>query len=133
MTAPLFPSPSDDKKALEHGDRLTPKFGPDGLITAVVQDVADNAVLMVAHVNAEALANTLETGDAWFWSRSRKKLWRKGETSGHTLRVEELRIDCDQDCVLMRVTPAGPSCHTGARTCFYRVADGAVLRAERDD
>ena len=118
--------PVDD---IEQGIALAPRFDAAGLATAVVQDVADGTVLMVAHMNAEALARTMETGEAWFWSRSRGRLWKKGETSGHVLRVEELRIDCDQDAVLVRAVPAGPACHTGARSCFYRcIEDGRLVR-----
>ena len=91
-----------------------------GLIPAVVQDARDGQVLMVAWMNAEALQLTRSTGLAHFWSRSRGKLWRKGETSGNTMQVQEIRIDCDADTVLLRVLPAGPACHTGERSCFYR-------------
>ena len=93
-------------------------FGADGLIPAVVQDRASGDILMVAYANAEALAKTASTGQAHFWSRSRKALWRKGDTSGHTLAVASMRKDCDGDAVLMTVDPAGPACHTGSRTCF---------------
>ncbi len=93
-------------------------FDASGLIPVVVQDRASGDVLMVAHANALALARTAETGLAHFWSRGRGALWRKGQTSGHTLRVREVRADCDRDCLLMIVEPAGPACHTGSRTCF---------------
>ena len=93
-------------------------FGADGLIPAVVQDRGSGDVLMVAYTNAEALALTARTGQAHFWSRSRKALWRKGETSGNTLAVASMHADCDGDAVLMVVDPAGPACHTGSRTCF---------------
>lgn len=93
-------------------------FDPGGLVTVVVQDHASGDVLMVAYANAEALARTAETGLAHFWSRRRQTLWRKGETSGHELRVRELRADCDGDALLMVVDPVGPTCHTGMRTCF---------------
>ncbi len=99
------------------------KFDSQGLITAVVQDVADGAVLMVAWMNAEALARTRETGQAWFWSRSRQELWHKGATSGNVLHVREILIDCDGDTLLVRVSPTGPACHTGARTCFFTSID----------
>ena len=79
---------------------------------------------MVAHMNADALAKTLETGDAWFWSRSRGRLWKKGESSGHVLKVAEIRVDCDQDALWLRVHPAGPACHTGSVRCFYRRVEG---------
>lgn len=106
---------------IEEGTRLLPKFDADGLITAVATDAATGEVLMVAHMNAEALAKTIATGDAHYYSRSRKKLWRKGEESGHTQRVIEIRVDCDQDAVWLRVEQTGPgACHTGRRSCFYR-------------
>lgn len=94
-------------------------FDDRGLITAVVQDAQTLEVLMVAWMNAEALQLTQTTGEAWFWSRSRQALWHKGATSGHVLRVLEIRADCDQDTLLLRVDPAGPACHTGARSCFF--------------
>lgn len=97
-----------------------PKFDGAGLITAICVDVNDGAILMVAFMNEESLALTRETGFAHFWSRSRQSLWKKGESSGNMLKVEELLVDCDQDCLLVRVQPAGPACHTGRRTCFYR-------------
>jgi phosphoribosyl-AMP cyclohydrolase len=97
------------------------KYDERGLLTAVVQDATTLEVLMVAWVNAEALRLTLETGQAWFWSRSRRKLWRKGATSGHVLQVRQVRADCDGDTLLMLVDPAGPVCHTGAPSCFFNV------------
>lgn len=116
----------------ETGTALAPKYDAAGLITAVVTDHASGELLMVAHMNAEALERTIASGEAVFWSRSRQSLWRKGETSGNVLRVEELRIDCDQDAVWLRVIPAGPACHTGARSCFYRrIVDGQLGRDER--
>ena len=100
---------------------LTPRFDANGLVTAVVTDAASGEVLMVAHMNAEALQKTIESGEAWYFSRSRKALWKKGETSGHLQRVVELRIDCDQDAVWLRVEQqGGGACHTGRRSCFYR-------------
>lgn len=114
----------------EAGPDLNPKYDAAGLITAVATDATTGEVLMLAHMNAEALAATLESGEATFWSRSRGKLWKKGETSGHVLRVVELRIDCDQDAVWLRVDPAGPACHTGARSCFYRRIEGGRLVAD---
>ena len=112
----------------ETGTTLDPNWDGDGLITGVVTDAASGAVLMVAHLNAEALARTQATGDAHFWSRSRQRLWKKGETSGNVLRVVELRIDCDQDAVWIKAEPAGPACHTGAASCFYRVvADNDLI------
>ena len=107
---------------------LDPKYDAAGLITAVATDLS-GALLMVAHMNADALAATLETGEATFWSRSRARLWKKGETSGHVLKVRELRVDCDQDAIWMRVDPMGPACHTGEPSCFYRVVrDGRLQR-----
>ena len=96
------------------------RFDANGLVTAVAQDARTGEVLMVAHMNQDALRRTLETGEAWYWSRSRGKLWRKGEQSGHTQRVAAAEADCDGDAVLLRVDPAGPACHTGHRSCFYR-------------
>lgn len=104
----------------ETGLTLDPKYDAAGLVTAVVQDRASGAVLMVAHMDAEALALTRSTGEAHFRSRSRGRIWRKGETSGNVLRVAELQIDCDQDAVLVIADPAGPACHTGRANCFYR-------------
>ena len=104
----------------ETGLALDPKFDANGLVTAVVTDTADGAVLMVGHMNAEALAKSRETGQAVFFSRSRQRLWQKGESSGHYLRIIEMRIDCDQDAVWIIAKPEGPTCHTGERSCFYR-------------
>jgi phosphoribosyl-AMP cyclohydrolase len=121
MTASVF-AVRTDEEAIETGTALMPKFDGDGLIVAIVVDAASGEVLMVAHMNAEALARTIETGEAWFWSRSRQKFWRKGEESGNTLNVAELRVDCDQDAVLLRAAIAGDgvACHQGYRSCFYR-------------
>ena len=106
---------------IEEGTRLQPKFDADGLITAVATDAATGELLMVAHMNTEALSKTIASGDAHYYSRSRKKLWRKGEESGHTQRVVEMRVDCDQDAVWLKVEQAGAgACHTGRRSCFYR-------------
>jgi phosphoribosyl-AMP cyclohydrolase len=102
---------------------LQPRYDADGLVTCVTTDAAGGEVLMVAHMNAEALAKTITSGEAWYYSRSRRALWRKGESSGHIQRVCELRVDCDQDAVWIRVEQAGPgACHTGRRSCFYRAA-----------
>ena len=111
----------------ETATALHPKWDANGLITGVVTDAATGELLMVAHLNAEALALTQSTGEAHFWSRSRDRLWRKGEESGHVLRVIELWIDCDQDALWIKAEPAGPACHTGARSCFYRRVDGDTL------
>ena len=105
---------------LEEGAALTPKFDADGLITAVATDAKSGDVLMVAHMNAQALAKTIATGQAWYYSRSRRALWKKGETSGHGQRVIEMRIDCDQDAVWIKVEQVEAACHTGHRSCFYR-------------
>ena len=100
---------------------FAPQFGADGLITAVVTDAASGDVLMVAHMNKDALARTIATGEAWYYSRSRQALWKKGETSGHVQRVKELRVDCDQDALWLKVEQTGEgACHTGRRSCFYR-------------
>ena len=104
-----------------------PRFDAQGLLSAIAVDSVSGEVLMLAFMDEEALAKTRETGLAHFHSRSRGKLWLKGETSGHFLRVEEIRIDCDQDAVLMRVRPEGPACHTGAKSCFYRKLEGDEL------
>jgi len=110
------------KTEVEEGLAFTPRFGTDGLITCVTADAGTGAVLMVAHMNEEALARTLSTGEAWYWSRSRRELWRKGATSGQTQTVVEMRVDCDQDALLLKVRVAGDggACHTGRRSCFYR-------------
>ncbi len=105
---------------LEEGLTLTPKFDANGLVTCVVADAGSGEVLMVAHMNAQALARTIETGEAWYFSRSRGALWKKGETSGHTQRVLEMRVDCDQDVIVIKVEQRGGACHTGRRSCFYR-------------
>ncbi|SRR6266498_1857325 len=96
------------------------KFDSKGLIPAIVQDVETNEVLMMAYMNEESLRLTLEKSETYFWSRSRQELWHKGEKSGNVQRVVEVRVDCDADTLLIRVHPAGPACHTGERTCFYR-------------
>lgn len=112
----------------ETGSTLDPKYDAAGLITAVCTDPA-GTVLMVAHMNADALDLTLRSGEATFWSRSRGRLWKKGETSGHVLKVLEARIDCDQDSVWLKVEPHGPACHTGEQSCFYRrIEDGKLVR-----
>jgi len=127
------PSTSDIEEALA----LAPKFDAGGLVTCVATDAATGDVLMVAHMNAEALKRTIETGEAWYFSRSRGALWRKGESSGHTQRVIEMRVDCDQDAIWIKVEQQGPgACHTGRRTCFYRAVplrqSGVVTLEFRD-
>ena len=114
----------DDQRDIT--DRFQPRFDAAGLVTAIVTDADTHILLMVAHMNAEAIERTRATGQAHFWSRSRGTLWRKGETSGNGLTLVEIRVDCDQDALLLRVKPAGPACHTGRRSCFYR-------RVEADD
>jgi phosphoribosyl-AMP cyclohydrolase len=122
---------------IEEGLALTPKFDADGLVTAVVTDTRSGDVLMVAHMNEEALRKTIASGEAWYYSRSRKALWKKGETSGHVQRVIELRVDCDQDALWLKVEQeGGGACHTGRRSCFYRAVPlgktGAVTLEFRD-
>lgn len=100
-----------------------PRFGDHGLVPAIVQDAASGRVLMLAHMNEESWQRTLETRQAWFWSRSRGELWEKGATSGNRMTVLEVRLDCDSDTVLLRVDPSGPACHTGETSCFYSVVE----------
>jgi len=134
----VFPEPSADKAVLEEGAAFSPKFDAHGLITTVVADADDGAILMLAHMNAEALALTLETGIAHYWSRSRKSIWKKGETSGNLQMVREILTDCDQDAILLKVEVAGhaATCHTGRRSCFYRavqVENGAAQLKSVDE
>ena len=119
---PPFPAPGSTPE-VEDGAVLMPRFGPDGLITCVTTDAQTGDLLMVAHMTAEALAKTIESGEAWYWSRSRRELWRKGATSGQIQSVVEMRVDCDQDAVWLKVRVAGDGgcCHTGRRSCFYRI------------
>jgi phosphoribosyl-AMP cyclohydrolase len=130
-TEASFPS-APDKESLEHGSILAPRFDRDGLIAAIASDARTGEVLMLAWMNAQALGLTLETGIAHYYSRSRQALWKKGETSGQVQTVRELRVDCDQDAVLLKVEVGGDggACHTGRRSCFYRVVegDGLVVR-----
>jgi phosphoribosyl-ATP pyrophosphohydrolase/phosphoribosyl-AMP cyclohydrolase len=115
---------------MEDGTVLDIKWSEQGLIPAIVQDANTGQVLMLAYMNAESLRRTLETGQTWFWSRSRRELWNKGATSGNTQRVVEIRADCDADTLLVRVEPAGPACHTGQQSCFYRrLPDGTEVGA----
>jgi len=131
-----FPEPASIN-AIEEGRAFTPKFNADGLVVCVATDARSGDVLMVAHMNAEALQRTIATGEAWYFSRSRGALWRKGEASGHRQRVLEMRVDCDQDAVWIRVEQEGAgACHTGRRSCFYRAVplgrSGAVSLEFRD-
>lgn len=120
MTA--FPTLST-KAEIEEGTVLAPKFDRDGLVTCVTTDAVTGDVLMVAHMNAESLRLSIETGEAWYWSRSRQALWRKGETSGQLQSIVEMRVDCDQDAVWIKVNVGGDGgcCHTGRHSCFYRI------------
>lgn len=138
MSAFVFDAPSSDKKILEEGLAFTPKFDDHGLVTAVVTDARDGELLMVAHMNAEAIALTLESGIAHYYSRSRAKIWKKGESSGNLQTVKEIRVDCDQDAIWLKVEVAGhdATCHTGRRSCFYRTAqavDGKATLTIADD
>jgi phosphoribosyl-AMP cyclohydrolase len=117
-------SPSTHDHDREEGLAFQPKFDASGLVTCVATDAATGDVLMVAHMNDEALRKTVASGEAWYFSRSRNALWRKGETSGQTQRVVEMRMDCDQDAVWVKVEQIGAACHTGRRSCFYRKVDG---------
>lgn len=127
MTATFPTAPTTE--ALEHGETLSPKFDASGLIAAIATHAETGEVLMFAWMNAEALSRTLETGEAWYFSRSRGELWHKGATSGQIQRIVEARIDCDQDAVWLKVRPQGDggACHTGARSCFYRTIEGGKL------
>ncbi|MBC2773764.1 phosphoribosyl-AMP cyclohydrolase [Rhizobium sp. AQ_MP] len=138
MSGFAFDAPSSDKKILEEGLAFTPKFDDHGLVTAVVTDARDGELLMVAHMNAEAIALTLETGIGHYYSRSRGKIWKKGESSGNLQTVKEMRVDCDQDAIWLKVEVAGhdATCHTGRRSCFYRTAqvvDGKASLTIADD
>jgi len=136
MEGDAFAAPGSAEEQ-EEGDRFRPRFGADGLLTAVAVDAGDGTILMLAHMNAAALAATLETGIAHYWSRSRRALWRKGETSGQLQRVVEIAVDCDQDALVLLVEVGGDggACHTGRRSCFYRRLDlsarGGGVRLER--
>jgi phosphoribosyl-AMP cyclohydrolase len=123
-----FAPPPSDKAMLEEGSIFSPRFDSNGLITAVVTAAHDGTLLMVAHMNSEALALSLETGIAHYWSRSRKSLWKKGETSGNLQTIVELRTDCDQDALWLKVKVAGDdvTCHTGRKSCFYRIIEGGA-------
>jgi phosphoribosyl-AMP cyclohydrolase len=129
MTQASFPT-APDKAALERGDVLSPRFDANGLVAVVATHAETGEVLMFAHMNAEALARTLELGEAVYFSRSRNEIWHKGATSGQIQKIVEMRIDCDQDCIWLKVLPQGDggACHVGFRSCFYRVVeDGALV------
>jgi len=128
MTEPAFPTLTDSD-ALERGEILAPQFNAEGLIAAVATDASTGEVLMLAWMNAEALALTLKTGDVHYYSRSRRALWKKGETSGQIQTVREMRVDCDQDAILLKVSVGGDggACHVGYRSCFYRVVEAGKL------
>ncbi|HEV2533053.1 phosphoribosyl-AMP cyclohydrolase [Phenylobacterium sp.] len=130
MAATDFPT-APNPAALEHGKTLAPRFDANGLIAAVATHADSGEVLMLAWMNAEALTKTLETGEAWYFSRSRDELWHKGATSGQVQVVAEARIDCDQDAIWLKVWPQGDggACHTGARSCFYRAIENGKLVA----
>ncbi|QZD91260.1 phosphoribosyl-AMP cyclohydrolase [Qipengyuania aurantiaca] len=119
---------STDQTERETGSQFLPKFDDKGLLSAVVQDADSGAILMVAFMDQEAVDATLNTGIAHFHSRSRGTLWKKGETSGNTLQVEQILVDCDQDALVLRCLPAGPTCHTGAVSCFYRRLEDGILQ-----
>lgn len=121
-----------DAAEREQGRAFLPRFDAQGLLTAIAVDTTSREILMIAFMDAEALAKTRETGLAHFHSRSRGRLWLKGETSGHFLRVREIRVDCDQDALVLLVDPEGPACHTGARSCFYRLLEGDELIRIKD-
>jgi phosphoribosyl-AMP cyclohydrolase len=123
-----------EKSELEETPVLAPRWDDRGLVQAVATDAATGELLMVAHMNADALAATIATGEAHYWSRSRGQVWHKGGTSGNIQRVVEMRVDCDQDAVWLKVAPAGPACHTNRRSCFYRVLreDGALQFCDHD-
>lgn len=133
---------SDHSKAFfesdaEEGLEFKPRFDSSGLLTAIVTDARDGALLMVAHMNEEALRLTLETGIAHYWSRSRSSLWKKGETSGNLQKIEEMRVDCDQDALWLKVSVSGDNvtCHTGRRSCFYRTVtmQNGIASLKKDD
>jgi phosphoribosyl-AMP cyclohydrolase len=123
------------EKARDTTDRFEPRFDSAGLVTAIVIDDDTRDLLMVAHMNADAIARTQASGLVHFWSRSRARLWCKGETSGNLLKLVEMLVDCDQDALLLRVRPQGPACHTGRRSCFYRSvgAEGALTFVDSDE
>ncbi|GAA0772431.1 phosphoribosyl-AMP cyclohydrolase [Roseibium denhamense] len=125
-----------EKSVVETGDLLMPKFDHDGLIAAVVTDAGTGDVLMLGYMNAEALKRTIETGEAWYWSRSRQSYWKKGETSGQVQKVHQILTDCDQDALVLKVTVGGngATCHVGYRSCFFReidATDGSAMKLKK--
>jgi phosphoribosyl-AMP cyclohydrolase len=131
MVETLFPTAADED-ALERGAALAPSFNADGLIAAILQHAQTGEVLMLGWMNAEALKRTLDGGEVWFFSRARQALWHKGDTSGQVQQVVEIRVDCDQDAVLVKVLPQGDGgvCHVGFRSCFYRVVEAGALKEQ---
>lgn len=128
MADAIFTDPGTVTGAIEETADFAPKFGADGLIPVAATDAQTGRLLMLAYMNREALAKTIETGQAWYWSRSRAALWRKGATSGHVQEVAEIRTDCDQDAIELVVRQSGPACHTDRRSCFYRVVEKDGVR-----
>ncbi len=128
MCDACLPPAPPDRRTVEEGTDLLPAFDSAGLVTCVTQHADTGEVLMVAHMNGEALARTIETGEAWYWSRSRRTLWHKGDTSGQIQSVVEMRVDCDQDAIVLKVRVGGDGgcCHTGRRSCFYRTVPVGV-------
>lgn len=128
MTQSAFPT-ANDKFELERGTLLAPRFDASGLIAAIAQHAETGEVLMIGWMNAQALHQTLDLGEAVYFSRSRNEIWHKGATSGQIQKIVEIRIDCDQDCLLLRVLPQGDggACHVGFRSCFYRVVEAGKL------
>ncbi len=127
-----------DKRELETGDQLTPRFNAEGLVTAIASDADSGEVLMLAHMNDEALRLSIQTGEAHYWSRSRGELWHKGATSGTVQKIVEIRVDCDQDAIWLKVQPqgAGAACHTGMRSCFFRkvaLENGQIRLVKSDE
>jgi phosphoribosyl-AMP cyclohydrolase len=119
---------TQDSKQIEDGLDFIPKFDNNGLITAIAQDAGTGQILMVAYMNKEALDLTIQTGCATYFSRSRQKLWKKGEQSGHLQKVEQILVDCDQDCLVLKVTVDAGQCHTGYQSCFYRAVENGKLK-----
>ena len=117
-----------NNKQVEEGLQFAPKFDSNGLVAAIAQDAKTGQILMVAYMNKESLDLTIQTGYATYFSRSRQKLWKKGEQSGHLQKVEQILVDCDQDCLILKVTVDAGQCHTGHQSCFYRVVENGKLK-----